>query len=161
MLLILKPDRIVARDNIFGPVGSITFVMATACLDHRSRVRVNLRLRGHAYHLGGCRRISSLRHLVAELQNKSSPSNRRGTGKAERIIARTSIARESRRGCRGEGTYEARHRGFCSSSSCFPQTDLRKHRWPPQVGADEKLDWRSQAITRNIKGAHFAVGCDC
>jgi hypothetical protein len=103
MLLILKPDRIVARDNIFGPVGSITFVMATACLDHRSRVRVNLRLRGHAYHLGGCRRISSLRHLVAELQNKSSPSNRRGTGKAERIIARTSIARESRRGCRGEG----------------------------------------------------------
>src|ERR1022692_2966917 len=88
---------------IFSPVGSITFVMATACLDHRSRVRVNLRLRGHAYHLGGCRRISSLRHLVAELQNKSSPSNGRGTGKAERIIARTSIARESRRGCHGEG----------------------------------------------------------
>jgi len=21
--------------------------------------------------------------------------------------------------------------------------------------------WRNQAITRNIKGAHFAVGCDC
>src|ERR1017187_198513 len=122
--------------------------MATACLDHRSRVRVNLRLRGHAYHLGGCRRISSLRHLVAELQNKSSPSNRRGTGKAERIIARTSIARKSRRGCRGEGTYEARHRCFCSSSSCFPQTDLRKHRWPPQVGADEKLDWRNQALSQ-------------
>jgi hypothetical protein len=51
-------------------------------------------------------------------------------------------------------THGCKQQHRCSKSLAHIVVDTR-------VAVNVPDDWRNQAFTRNIKGAHFAVSCDC